>query len=135
MWEKIIFQDNKPRTLKGLLDDCNHLLSNHNFPKCEQTSKLKSILEKEFGDAIGFHNRFQKNQSSIVYDVLKGSSYIQAAINAWGISDLLSRSVASRLRNNIKILQTLHDHHIQSICMICLICQKNCSSFWFGWNI
>ena len=58
------------------------MLSNHNFPKCEQTSKLKSILEKEFGDAIGFHNRFQKNQSSIVYDVSKGGSYIEAAINA-----------------------------------------------------
>ena len=58
---KVIFQDNEPRTLKGLLDDYNHLFSNLNFPKCERTSKVKSILEKEFGDAIGSHNRFQKN--------------------------------------------------------------------------
>ena len=100
---QVIFQDNESRTLKGLLDDYNHLLSNHNFPKCEQTSKLKSILEKEFGYAIGFHNRFQKNQSSIVYDVSKGGSYIEAAINAWGISDDdLLRNVASRLRNKTK---------------------------------
>ena len=96
------------------------------FQNANKHQNLKSILEKEFGDAIGFHNRFQKNQSSIVYDVLKGGSYIQAAINAWGISDLLLRSVDSRLRNKIKSLQTLHDHHIQNICMICLICQKNC---------
>ena len=53
---KVIFQDNELRTLKGLLDDYNYLLSNHNFPKCERTSKLKSILEKEFGDTIGFRN-------------------------------------------------------------------------------
>ena len=53
---KVIFQDNEPRTLKGLLDDYNHLFSNLNFPKCERTSKVKSILEKEFGDAIGSHN-------------------------------------------------------------------------------
>ena len=100
---KVIFQDNEPRTLKGLLDDYNDLLSNHNFPKCERTSKLKSILEKEFGDVVGFHNRFQENQSSIVYDVSKGGSYIEAAINAWGISDDdLLRNVASRLRNKTK---------------------------------
>ena len=99
---KVIFQDNEPRTLKGLLDDYNHLLLNHNFPKCERTSTLKSISEKEFGDTIGFHNRFQKNQSCIVYDVLKGSCYIEA-INAWGIfDDDLLRNVASRLRNKTK---------------------------------
>ena len=61
---------------------------------------LKSILEKEFGDAISFHNRFQKNQSSVVYDFSKGGSYIEAEINAWRISeDDLLCNIASRLRN------------------------------------
>ena len=60
---KVIFEDNEPRTLKRLVHDYNHLLSNHDFPKCERTSKLKSTSEKEFGDSIDFHNRFQKNQS------------------------------------------------------------------------
>ena len=97
---KVSFQDNESRTLKGLLDDYNHLLSNHNFPKCERTSKLKSILEKEFGDAISFHNRFQKNQSCVVYNFSEGGSYIEAEINAWRISeDDLLCNIASRLRN------------------------------------
>ena len=43
---KVIFQDNEPRTLKGLLDNYILLLSNHNFRKCKRTSKLKSILKK-----------------------------------------------------------------------------------------
>ena len=116
---KVIFQDNESRTLKGLLDDYNHLLSNHNFPKCERTSKLKSILKKEFGDVVGFHNRFQENQSSIVYDVSKGGSYIEAAINAWGISDDdLLRNVASRLRNKTKNFTNLtwppHPKHLDT---------------------
>ena len=104
---------------RELLNDYNHLLSNHNFPKCEQTSKFKSILEKEFGYAIGFRNRFQKNQSSIVYDVSKGGSYIEAAINAWGISDDdLLRNVASRLRNKTKNFTNLtwppHPKHLDN---------------------
>ena len=116
---KVIFQDNEPKTLKRLLDNYNHLLSNHNFPKCERTSKLKSILKKEFGDVVGFHNRFQENQSSIVYDVSKGGSYIEAAINAWGISDDdLLRNVARRLRNKTKNFTNLtwppHPKHLDT---------------------
>ena len=104
---------------RELLDDYNHLLSNHNFPKCERTSKLKSILKKEFGDVVGFHNRFQENQSSIVYDVSKGGSYIEAAINAWGISDDdLLRNVASRLRKKTKNFTNLtwppHPKHLDT---------------------
>ena len=100
---KVIFQGNQPRTLKRIFGNYNHLLSNHTFPKCERTSKLKSILEKEFGDAIGFHNRFQKNQSSIIYNVSKGGSFIEATINAWRISDDdLLHNVASQLRNKTK---------------------------------
>ena len=33
------------------------------------------------------HNRFQKNQSCVVYNITKGGNYREAAVNAWGISD------------------------------------------------
>ena len=117
---KVIFQGNEPRTLKRIFDNYNHLLSNHSFPKCERTSKLKSILQKEFGDAIGFHNRFQKNQSSIIYNVSKEGSYIEAAINAWIISDDdLLHNVARRLRNKTKRLTNLtwspHPKHLNNL--------------------
>ena len=116
---KVIFQDNEPRTLKGLLDNYILLLSNHNFRKCKRTSKLKSILKKEFGDTISFHNRFHKNQSSIVYNVSKGGSYIEAAINAWWVSDDdLLWNVASRLRSKTKNFTNLtwppHPKHLDN---------------------
>ena len=30
--KKVIFEENEPRTLKGLMDDYNDILTNHNFP-------------------------------------------------------------------------------------------------------
>ena len=38
------------------------------------------MLQKEFGQSVGFHNH-------IVFDVLKCGTYIEAAINFWGISE------------------------------------------------
>ena len=56
------------------------------------------MLQNEFKDKIGFHARFHKNQSTIVYDAPAGGSYIEAAIYSWGISDeQLLHNVARRL--------------------------------------
>ena len=46
------------------------------------TPILKVFVKKE-----DLHNRFQKNQSCVVYNVTKGGNYRKAAVNAWGISD------------------------------------------------
>ena len=73
-----------------------------------QNANKHQILEKEFGDAIDFHNQFHKNQGSIVYDVSKGGSYIEAATNAWGISDDdFLHNVASWLRKKNKKITNL----------------------------
>ncbi len=101
--KSVIFEENEPRTLTGLLKDYNQLLDNHNFQRCEKSSNLRRMLEKEFGDRICFHVRFQKNQSTIVYDVSNGGSFIEAAINAWGVSeDNLINNVAKRLESSLK---------------------------------
>ena len=63
------------------------MLENYNFKRCERSSLLKEMLQKEFGQSIGFHNRFQKNKSCIVFDVSKGYTYVEAAINFWSISE------------------------------------------------
>lgn len=61
------------------------------------------MLEKEFGDKIDFHVKFQKNQSTIVYDVSNAGSFIEAAINAWGVSqDSLINNVHRRLQSSLK---------------------------------
>ena len=58
--KNVIFEENKPRTLKGLLEDYNKIVENYSFRKFERTSLLKEMLQKEFGQSIGFHNCFQK---------------------------------------------------------------------------
>lgn len=61
------------------------------------------MLEKEVGDRFGFRVRFQKNQSTIVYDVSNGGSFIEVAINTWGVSeDNLIKYVARRLQSSWK---------------------------------
>ena len=85
--KNVIFEENEPRNLEGLLEDYNKLLENYNFKRCERSLLLKEMLQKEFGQSIGFHNRFQKNKSCIVFDVSKGYTYVEAAINFWSISE------------------------------------------------
>ena len=67
--KNVIFEENESRTLQGLLKDYNKMLENNNFNRCEQTLLLKEMLQEEFGQSIGLHNRFQKNQSCIVFYV------------------------------------------------------------------
>ena len=103
-----VIKDKEPRTLKGLMNDYNKLLDNFNYPECERTSYIKKILEDAFGDELGFHSRFQKNESTIVYDSKSGGTYIEAAINSWGIDkEHLMNNVARHLRD------TLKDHPMQ----------------------
>ena len=107
--KEAILVDNEPRTMKGLLSDYNHLLSNYNFPNCDRTSYLKKILEDEFGSRIGFHERYHRNKSTIVYDTSKGGSYIEAAIHSWGISDdQLLQNTSRRLRDSLKSFPTVN---------------------------
>ena len=83
---KVIFEENEPRTLKGLMDDYNGMMTNYNFQAINRTANIKEMLEKEFGESIGFHNRLHKNKSAIVYDVSKARSFIELAINFWRVS-------------------------------------------------
>ena len=99
----IIFEENEPRTLKGLLQDFNQILDDNDCEKCQRTSIVKEMLENEFGNRIGFHMRSQVNQSWIVFDVSKGGNFIEAALNSWGISDDdLLYNLAQRMRKKSK---------------------------------
>ena len=69
---KVIFEENEPRTLKGLMDDYNRMMENYNFTAINRTATIKDMLQKEFGKSIGFHNCLHKNKSAIHYQVGKG---------------------------------------------------------------
>ena len=60
------------------------------------------IIKDKFCDNIGFHNRYIKNESTIVYDTSDGGSYIEAALYSWSISDdQLLHTCARRLREKL----------------------------------
>ena len=101
--EKCVITDKEPRLLSGLLNDYNRIRENFNMDNCLYTSTVRKIIEEHFGDRIGFHARTHKNQSMIVYDKSGGGTYIEAAINAWGIDDdVLVKNVASRLHEKVR---------------------------------
>ena len=94
---------NEPRTLQGLLLDYNQMAANFGFDSLTKSSTIKQMLQNEFKGQLGFHDRFHKNQSTIVYDASAGGSYIEAAIYSWGVSDeQLLNNAARRLRETYK---------------------------------
>ena len=58
-----IFVGNELRTLISLLHDYNQLLRNFNVEPIERTSTLKTMIEAEFGETVGFYQGIQKNNS------------------------------------------------------------------------
>ena len=78
-----IFKLAEPRTLLGHLQDYQGMLRNYGFDADGlQTKMVKSMLLKEFGDKIGFQERYHKKQSIIVYYVSASGDNIEVAINA-----------------------------------------------------
>ena len=107
--DEVIFKDHEIRTLQGLLKDYKNLLNNYGWPPSDiRSSYIKDLLVREFGDSIGFHSKFQRNESEIVYDCSAGGSYIDAALSSIGISDeQLARNLAPRLSASIKETTTI----------------------------
>ena len=65
-------------------------------------SKTQNTIQKEFNEKMGFHNRYHKNESTIVYDTSSGGSFVEAAIHSWGVGDeQLHNTVARRLKRNL----------------------------------
>ena len=98
-----VLQMHEPRTLQGLLQDYNNLMRNYSFDVLSiKTSRIKQLLKEQFGNKLGFHDRYHKNQSTIVYDTTARGSYIEAAINFWVVSDeQLINSVARCLKEKL----------------------------------
>ena len=102
--QKVILELNEPRTRQGLLEDCNTILHNIGFPtNSVKSAAIKTLIQKEFGDDVGFHLRYHRNQSTLVYNNRAGGSYIEAVIYSCGVGDKqLLNTVARRLNNRLR---------------------------------
>ncbi|KAG0725586.1 hypothetical protein GWK47_038368 [Chionoecetes opilio] len=66
------------------------------------------MIQDEFNDRIGFHERYQKNHSALVYDTYSRGSYAEAAINCWGVSDdQLISTVSQRINAHVSQAQVM----------------------------
>ena len=82
-----IFEEGEPRFFKGLTLDSQNFLLNYGIQTQLKPSDVKTILQEEFGEKIGFQLRYRKNESTIVYDRNAGGDYIEAALNFSGMDN------------------------------------------------
>ena len=104
-----VFDLHEPRTLQGLFIDYKNILSEFGQEvNAIKTSFIKSILENKFDDSIGFHDRFQKNESTLVFDATRCGSFLESAIICWGLSpEQLMKNVALQIKEKAKHLQQM----------------------------
>ena len=101
--KKVVIDRHEPRTLQGLLEDYNSIIEKHNQDKvCQRSATLKALLQDKFGSQLGFHERFHINKNTIVYNADLGGSYIECAINSWGIDDDLYQQFCKVFKEEVK---------------------------------
>ena len=100
--QKVIPELHEPRTLQDLLEDYKTILHNSGFPtNSVKSAAIKTLMQKEFGDDVGFHLQHHRNQSTLVYDNRAGVCHIEAAIYSLGVSHKqLMNTVARRLNDD-----------------------------------
>ena len=81
--QRTVCQLNEPPTLKGLLFDYhNFLFDLRGEKKVYETSYIKTLISEKFKDQIIFHNRYQENESILVFSRYGGSSSLGSALNS-----------------------------------------------------
>ena len=102
--QRTVCQLNEPWTLEGLLnDDHNFLFDLRGEEKVYKALYIKTLISEEFKDQVIFHNQYQKNESTLVFSRCGGGSFLESALNSWGlpIEDLL-HNVAHQVNEDAK---------------------------------
>ena len=89
---------------EGLLNDYhNFLFDLRGEEKVCKTSYIQTLISEEFKDQIIFRNRYQKNESTLVFSRCGGGSFLESALNSWGlpVEDLL-HNVARQVNEDAK---------------------------------
>ena len=104
--QRTICQLNEPRTLKCLLNYYQNFLFGLRVEKKEyKTFSIKDLIREEFKDQIIFHNRYQKNESTLVLNQCVGSSFLESALNSrWLPIENLLHDVARQVNEEAKNL-------------------------------
>ena len=99
---------------QGLLNDYhNFLFDLRGEEKVYKTSYIKTLISEEFKDQIIFRNRYQKNESTLVFSRCGGGSFLESVLISWGlpIEDLLH--VARQVKMQKVYLKCLGLHQLQ----------------------
>ena len=101
--ENRVFVEGEPATLKQLLREYENFLLDYGIMRTSlKTFDIKNMLEEKFGERIGFHERYRKNESTLVFDKNEGGTFLEAALNCWGVTDeRLFEIAGQRLRENV----------------------------------
>ena len=101
--ENKIFVEGEPTTLKQLLKEYESFLLDHGIIRTSlKTYDIKLMLEERFEERIGFHNRYRRNESTLVYDNHEGGTFLEAALNCWCVThERLFEIAGKRLKENI----------------------------------
>ena len=108
--DEIIFTDHEIRSLQSLLQEYKDTANEYGFTVGDlKSSYLKEILVKEFGEAIGFKSRAERNRSELVFDTNGSGDYVESAMSSLGITDeQLLRNLAPRLSQKIRSEHSLN---------------------------
>ena len=133
--QRTVCQLNEPRTLKGLLNDYHNFLFNlRGEEKVYKASYIKILISEEFKDQIIFHNRYQKNECTLVFSHCGGGSFLESVLNSWGWpnEDLL-HNVAREQNEDAKGLPQMP--WPPSIANLCAEAPENFFTKFVGWLI
>ena len=133
--QRTVSQLNETRTLKGFLHDYrNFLFDLRGEKKVYKTSYIKAPISEEFKDQIRFHNRYQKNESALVFSRCRGGSFFESELNSWGwpIEDIL-HNVAHQVNEDVKGLPQIP--WPPSIANLCAYAPENFLTIFVGWLI
>ena len=98
-----IFEDGEVRTLKSLTQQYEQIRLNFGIISKIKSSHVKEMLIKEFGGQIGFEERDNVNQSTIVYNKSLTGTYLKSVVDLSGIKTAeILKAAAKRLREELK---------------------------------
>ena len=120
---------------QGLLNDYhNFLFDLRGEEKVHKTLYIKTLISEEFKDQIIFHNRYQKNESTLVFSFCERGSFLESALNSWGlpIEDLL-HNVARQVNEDAKSSPQMP--WPPSIANLCAEVPENFLTKFLGWLI
>ena len=133
--QRTVCQLNETLTLKGFLNDYrNFLFDLREQEKVYKTSYIKTPISEEFKYEIRFHNRYQKNESTLVFSRCGRGSFLESELSSWGwpIEDML-HNVAHQVNEDVKGLPQMP--WPPSIANLCADAPENFLTIFARWLI